>query len=111
MNGPSALNGPRVQVAEIPWGNGRAGSSEDLMALMAPPAWHAQAACRGMDSKVFYPEAGSTAAGAIAYQAARAICSGCPVSTQCQEAGAGEAYGCWGGVTPVERRQARRRIA
>jgi WhiB family redox-sensing transcriptional regulator len=42
-------------------------------------AWRADAACRGMDTAVFFPGRGQS--GAVA--AAKAICNGCPVAAEC----------------------------
>ncbi|MGH9291913.1 MAG: WhiB family transcriptional regulator, partial [Acidimicrobiales bacterium] len=39
----------------------------------------------------------------------RAICAGCPVVEPCLRAGMGEAFGMWGGLSPRERQQLRRR--
>lgn len=45
-------------------------------------------------------------------KAAKRVCSGCPVKTECRLAGRSEEHGIWGGVTPnkraAERRKAKR---
>jgi len=39
------------------------------------------------------------------YEMGRAVCKTCPAWEECLERGADEAYGLWGGLTPVERRR------
>ena len=58
-------------------------------------AWRDDAACRGVDSNVFFP-----AQGAIPHRAYQ-ICEGCPVKQQCYDFAdaAGEMRGVWGGVS------------
>lgn len=71
--------------------------------------WTDDAACRGMDSAIFFPTVGHAA------DAARAVCAGCPVRAEClTEALATESaphrFGVRGGMTPRERdTKARRR--
>lgn len=65
--------------------------------------WRTQAACRTVPTSVFFPEQGENAA------AAKATCQRCPVARQCAQEGADEYHGVWGGVTPVERGNARSR--
>ena len=72
------------------------------------PDWHADAACRGMDPKIFYPEQGGYSTLAANVEA-QATCDGCPVREQCGEQGARDEYGVWGGRRPEERRMLRRR--
>lgn len=62
------------------------------------PAWHANAACSGMGTELFFPERGEDA------RPARAICSGCPVVAPC--AAAADDYGVWGGMSGRQRRRA-----
>lgn len=71
------------------------------------PAWHRQAACRGMGPDVFFPAPGRTA------QPARAICADCPVAQECSaEALADHGLeGVWGGLTVGERDALRARGA
>ena len=63
------------------------------------PAWHAQAACAGRDSRFWFPENGLRA------DTAKAICSGCPVRTVCADWAITNqiAFGIWGGTTPEDR--------
>lgn len=75
----------------------------------ARDAWRALAACRGLDTDLFYPEGrGSTLR--AREQIAKNICMSCPVAQQCREAAASlpERYGIWGGLTESERGWARR---
>lgn len=59
--------------------------------------WHKDAACRGLDPDLFFPERGTTAG------PAKAVCKTCPVKAECYEAGKHEHYGVWGGMTRKER--------
>ncbi|WP_412080384.1 WhiB family transcriptional regulator [Streptomyces sp. SCL15-6] len=75
--------------------------------------WQADAACRGMDSAVFFPPAGEpTMARRRREDAARAICRSCPVSGPCGRfaLASQQHYGVWGGYTETERRSAVRRM-
>jgi WhiB family redox-sensing transcriptional regulator len=45
------------------------------------------------------------------YGNAKAICSTCPVISECLAYGINEAYGVWGGTTPAERYEMRNRKA
>jgi len=70
-------------------------------------SWRRQAACRDMDTDIFFPltdeEAGP----------AKAVCATCPVRAEClQFALASRQHdGVWGGLTETERRRLRRRKA
>lgn len=70
-------------------------------------SWRREAACREMDTDVFFPltdeEAGP----------ARAVCATCPVRAECLEfaLASGQHDGVWGGLTETERRRLRRRKA
>ena len=68
------------------------------------PTWFAQAACRGKTA-VFFLDKGQPAT------EAKLICAGCPVRQECLDYAIAkrEVRGIWGGLTPVERRQARLR--
>lgn len=70
--------------------------------------WQMQAACRGMDSEVFFhPDGQRGSARAQREQAAKQICASCPVMQQCREHAlkVREPYGVWGGLTEDEREQ------
>lgn len=78
-------------------------SGEDVLAvldrfeaMLARPAWHAQARCRGYGPKAFFT---------IDATAAKATCAACPVRRECAEAGEGHRFGTWGGVGERERRE------
>jgi hypothetical protein len=75
----------------------------DLHALLERPAWQAQARCRGFGTDSFFTEGGAS-------QHAKAVCSPCPVRTECAEAGMGE-VGVWGGMSERERRRLARESA
>lgn len=70
--------------------------------------WRPRAACRGVDTNVFFPEKGASKR-----ETARAkeICRSCVVSRQCGEYAMqwDERYmvGIWGGMTGIERRRQR----
>lgn len=66
-------------------------------------SWRDLSACRGHDPAIFYPDQGANAA------QAKTICARCTVRAQCASEGAGEYHGVWGGITPVERGNARSR--
>jgi WhiB family transcriptional regulator, redox-sensing transcriptional regulator len=73
------------------------------------PAWHADAACRGRGTAVFFPGRGQNTACANA----KAVCAGCPVRDECLDAALthGELAGIWGGTSERERRRLRRQPA
>ncbi len=64
-------------------------------------AWRHQAACRGVDPVVFYPAEDEPA------EAAKAICSRCPVRRPCLERALStrEREGVWGGCDERDRRR------
>lgn len=67
--------------------------------------WRTRAACRGMDTDMFFPERGDGAA----VDAAKAVCGTCPVAADCLDEainlpdGWGE-IGIWGGTSGRQRR-------
>ena len=90
----------------------------DTRRLPAPPTdrlpahvsdhwdWQRQAACRGMDSDVFFSahkEARAPRARHI--DAAKAVCAQCPVLHPCRiyALSSREPYGVWGGLSEAER--------
>lgn len=67
--------------------------------------WRADAACRGEDPELFFPERGA------AMDAAVAICAGCSVRPECLEHGLRhERHGVWGGTSQRQRRALRKRM-
>ncbi|WP_246007305.1 WhiB family transcriptional regulator [Actinomadura pelletieri] len=77
------------------------------MKLDLSAAWHALAACRGVDPDAFFVRPSDRAGVA----AAKRICAGCPVREEClRYAVADEALeGIWGGMTDRERTATRLR--
>lgn len=75
---------------------------ERLAALR--PAWHREAACRGLGTAMFFPGRGED------LRPAQAICAGCPVTTACAAAAASDPLteGIWAGVSTRGRHRARR---
>ena len=72
--------------------------SVDIDALLARPAWHADAACRDVGLDVMFPSAvDSHGTKDRAVKEAEAICWTCPVRSECAEAGRNERHGVWGG--------------
>lgn len=63
-----------------------------------------QAACRGLDTRLFFPERGDDTT------IAKRICSSCAVRTPCRDWALtnGERFGIWGGTSERERRTNRR---
>jgi len=66
--------------------------------------WQDEALCAGMDPDLFFPERGDMET----VNAAKAVCAGCPVRSECLELGIHEKFGIWGGTTERERRILRR---
>ena len=68
-------------------------------------AWRDEAACRGLDTDVFFPLTEEEAA------EAKAVCAACPVRELCLEYAlvTWQDDGVWGGLTETERRRMRRR--
>ena len=68
--------------------------------------WQLDAACRGADSRLFFPPAGRLdAAQRQREAAAKRMCADCPVHLACRRYAleARESYGVWGGLTEDER--------
>ncbi|MFF9018889.1 WhiB family transcriptional regulator [Streptomyces eurythermus] len=75
--------------------------------LLAEWEWQADAACRGMDSAIFFSPPGERGRERRRREdAARAICRDCPVSGPCARfaQASRQHYGTWGGQTEAERR-------
>lgn len=75
--------------------------------------WSDHSACRGADPDLFFPIGYAGPALQMQQAAAKSICAGCPVISDCLDWAlrAGEPDGIWGGTTPEERRYLRRRVA
>ncbi len=68
--------------------------------------WQARAACRGIDTETFFLPDSMRGPRKVAREtAAKAICQGCPVITNCLNwaLAVAEPHGVWGGTTPQER--------
>lgn len=72
-------------------------------------AWRESAACRHVDTELFFPVSRRGRAAAEARQA-RAICARCPVREPCLSYALAtrQAYGIWGGYDDEERRRLHR---
>lgn len=75
-----------------------------MAAMRAQDDWRDDAACRGEDTALFFPD--SEAQG----DAARAICTVCPVRRECLNwaLATNQREGIWGGMNERERRRERR---
>jgi WhiB family transcriptional regulator, redox-sensing transcriptional regulator len=119
---PAPLQPPTLTLAEerrLDAATGRRAVLESLMAgdsapdiealleeLVRRPAWHRQAACRGVGTAAFI-----IGQGAQYEKRARRVCAGCPVRQECLETALAHGdtmTGLWGGTTPTERKQMRR---
>lgn len=69
--------------------------------------WRAEAACRGLDTDIFFPASDEDAA------PAKAVCATCPVRQLCLDWAleTRQHDGVWGGLDETERRRERRRRA
>ena len=68
--------------------------------------WQRKGACRGRDSAQFFHPDGERGASRLRREiAAKAVCSACPVRSECAAHAlvAREPYGVWGGFTEAER--------
>ena len=67
----------------------------------SPTAWMGQGNCRNYPPATFFPSDG------VGVDRARAICKGCPVTTECLEYALEERieHGVWGGCSERERRR------
>jgi WhiB family redox-sensing transcriptional regulator len=68
------------------------------------PAWQLDAACRGMQTDLFFPERGQPV------EMAKAVCAQCSVRVACLEfaLSTGDRFGIWGGVSERPRQALRR---
>ena len=74
--------------------------------------WRSLAACRDMDTDLFFP-VGVTGAAELQISEAKALCRTCPVRDDCLAFAirTNQVYGVWGGASEDERRAIRRRLA
>lgn len=77
---------------------------DQLDAMLKRPDWQRYGACNGMDTEVFFPVRGESAA------AAKEICACCGPRLACLHAALDnpEVVGIWGGTTGRERQRMRR---
>ncbi|MGH9264658.1 MAG: WhiB family transcriptional regulator [Acidimicrobiales bacterium] len=70
-----------------------------------PDDWRQDAACRDLDTGLFFPETEEEAAQALA------VCAACPVREACLEFAliTRQDDGVWGGMTETDRKRLRRR--
>lgn len=83
--------------------------SDDLLDLYSfvseftDRSWVEHAACKGMDTNLFFPERGDVKT----LQLAKRICSNCPVQDKCYQYGKYEKVGVWGGASTLQRQKDR----
>ncbi|MEU8776767.1 WhiB family transcriptional regulator [Streptomyces sp. NPDC048606] len=84
----------------------------DFSRLPGPNAdlwdWQLLAACRGVDSSLFFHPEGERGAARSAREAsAKEVCMRCPVRSECaaHALAVREPYGVWGGLTEDEREE------
>jgi WhiB family redox-sensing transcriptional regulator len=77
----------------------------DTYTTFDPQEWRLDAACRDLDTAVFFPETAEEVA------AAKAVCATCPVREACLDFAliTRQDDGVWGGLDENERRRVRRR--
>ncbi len=82
--------------------------SNDVDLKEQPTGWRAEAACSGLDTHLFFPNAEDDPVGVAI---ARQVCAACAVKEPCLQYAieSRQASGIWGGATPRERRRIRRR--
>ncbi len=88
--------------ASIPWDDGHA-EPLGLDALLARPAWHADAACREHPELTWFPGHGEP------LDEVKAICGRCLVAPECRASAIEnrDRHGVWGGVTAANLRRGR----
>jgi len=69
-------------------------------------SWQFYAACRDYPADMWFPADNQP----WRIVAAKQICRGCPVRTECATAGLTEIHGIWGGQTPPERQRCREEL-
>lgn len=77
----------------------------DTAPIYDPRSWRLDAACRTVDTTIFFPDSEEKSGPAVA------ICATCPVREECLEFALATRQddGVWGGLTETERRRLRRR--
>ena len=74
-----------------------------------PGLWVERASCREVGDMVFFPPDDKPVSRDF-YNKAKSICRRCEVQADCLQYGINEAYGVWGGTSPVERQNLRLRL-
>jgi WhiB family transcriptional regulator, redox-sensing transcriptional regulator len=99
-----ARRGPTAAVELLMQPDNWSGDLDLVEQLLDRPAWHALAACRGMGTELFFP------ADHLAFLAARRICAGCPVLTECHRFAVSvpSLKGIWAGTSERSRARARK---
>mgnify|MGYP001613945567 CR=1 FL=1 len=105
LNAKAATRKPRRRSAAS-----RESTFQSMLRLPPPTVerwdWQLSAACRGMESSLFFPPDGERSRARTRRIAnAKAVCAHCPVLTDCRNyaVAAGETFGIWGGLTEDER--------
>jgi WhiB family redox-sensing transcriptional regulator len=82
------------------------------MTMLLSDEWWGLAACRDAEPEVFFPISATTAS-RDTVQRAKAVCTSCPVQSQCLRYALRhrQEQGIWGGLTEDERRLLSRRLA
>jgi WhiB family redox-sensing transcriptional regulator len=73
--------------------------------------WIEQGECRGLPTAWWYPPAPITPEASSLMRKAKRICFTCKVRAECLDAGMGEDYGIWGGLSPKQRQRLRKGAA
>lgn len=81
------------------------GVSSSPISLPEPPEWRDRAACRGLDTNLWFPDDTPRSS-----WAAKQICKGCEVRLECLQAALDtpRTYGIWGGLSERQRQDLRR---
>ena len=66
------------------------------------PDWWDHAACRGLGTRLFFPQRGED------HKQAKAVCASCTVIETCRDGGMAEKFGIRGGLSERQRRDRRK---
>src|SRR5215475_7079072 len=111
--GAQARGPPRIQAATA-----RPAKGEQTVALTwirthdwDADEWRDRAACRDTSPELFFP-IGTTGVALDQIDAAKRVCSECPVASECLEfaLATNQEAGVWGGLTEEERRRLRKGV-
>jgi len=81
-------------------------NSKSLERVMKNTDWISKAACKDLETKIFFPSQGE-----VVNRLAVEACDNCPVKAQClSHALHHEGYGYWGGTTEKERKRIRKQL-